>query len=77
MKQWIFVAMVVVSSMARAEDPKAGTHGTPDTSKVNPGAVQPQPPRQDPFVRLNNLVNACLISQGNQNRSSNLGRSSR
>lgn len=78
MKQWIFVAMVVVSGLSQGETLPPTTAGGSHSGGKAPqtqASFQPQAPRQDPFVRLNNLVQACLVPQGSASRNSNLGRS--
>lgn len=62
MKTLIFVAMVVGSIGFAETSPQAGTHG--QGGKAPQTSVQTQAPKVDPSARLNQLVNACLVSQG-------------
>jgi hypothetical protein len=79
MKQWIFVAMVVVSSLGFAEgSSQPDTHGAgTKVPQSSSGGSQVQAPKVDSATKLNQLVNACLVGQGNSKSNGNLSRTSR
>jgi hypothetical protein len=77
MKQWIFVAMVVVSSVGVGETAATGNHAGGKAPQTKPVYAQSQAPKQDPFARLNQLVNACLVDRGNVKSSAALPRTGR
>ncbi len=77
MKQWIFVAMVAVSSLGLAENSTpVGTHAG-DVKGPRKAVNQSQAPKVDVAAKLNEIVNACLLGQGNSKSNGNLGRSSK
>ncbi len=68
MKTLIFVAMVVGSVGFAETSPQTGSHG-PATKSQTSVVQQPQAPKKDAVTRLNEIVNACLVSQGSKNSS--------
>lgn len=77
MKQWIFLAMVAVSSLGLAENASpVGTHAG-DSKSLRTNPVKSEVPKQDVAAKLNEIVNACLLGQGNSKSNGNLGRSSK
>ncbi len=76
MKQMIFMAMVVVSSMSHGGPVStAVTHGTDlQTSSL---VGKSQTVKTDKAAKLKEIVNSCTVGQGNAKSNSNLGRSSK
>jgi hypothetical protein len=74
----IFGMMILVSLSHAETSPPGGSHASPGKGlPPQPAYPSQAAPKQDPFVRLNALVNACLVPQGNASRNANLGRSGR
>lgn len=75
----VAVAVLVVGGNLRAEyNPGVGSHGTQKGyPQMNASYGQRQVQKQDPFIRLSQLVNACLADRGNLSRNNNLRSSGR